>query len=142
MPARVPSSQPPLGLVPEGQREALQRSKAFLLRHAALSTVMALFLIGFNTAFTRGFIWFPWPVAALIVLWLYHLHRHLEIARGNNQGFSAWLDDGAVGSMIPRQPVAIGDEELEPHADPQTSPNQIALDFKSPSRRRKRDWLN
>lgn len=142
MPARVPSSQPLLGLVPEGHREALQRSRAFLLRHAAISFVMALFLIGFNTAFTKGFLWFPWPVAALIVLWLYHLHRHLEIARGNNQGFSAWLDDGTVGSMIPRQPQAAGNEEDAPDAGPQTSPDQIALDFKSLGRRRKRDWLN
>jgi hypothetical protein len=142
VPARVPSYQPPLGIVPEGQKEALRRSKAFLLRHAAISTVMALFLIGFNTAFTKGFIWFPWPVAALIVLWLYHLHKHLEIARGNNQGFSAWLDDGTMGSVIPRQPAAEGDEEEAPDAGFKTSPDQIALEFKSSSRRRKRDWLN
>jgi hypothetical protein len=142
VPAHVPPVPPLMGPTAQKRLKALQQSKSALMRHAAISTVVALFLIGFNVAFTKGFNWFPWPVAALIVLWLYHLHRYLEQSRGVRQGFNAWLDDGSNILGDARLPIAgEGQEEMQ-GLEAEQAHRQAALDFGKSKQRRGRDWLH
>lgn len=142
MPAHVPPVPPLMGPTARKRLKALQESKSALVRHAVISTVVALFLIGFNVAFTKGFNWFPWPVAALIVLWLYHLHRYLEQSKSVNQGFNAWLDDGSKVLGDARLPIAgAGQKEMQGlEVDPACS--QARLNFGGTKQRRGRDWLH
>ncbi len=140
MPAHVPPSPPSLGLKPRERKKAVQRSKALLVQHAIISAALALFFIGFNAAFTRGLVWFPWPVAALIVLWLYHLHRHLERVRSASQGISAWLDDAKLNPADFRH-LATGGRAPSLNPEMEAAHKQIALDFGESARRRQRQWL-
>lgn len=142
MPAHVPPTPPSMGQSVRERMEAVQRSKTLVVRHAIISSALALFFIGFNAAFTRGFLWFPWPVAALIVLWLYHLHKYLEQAKGASQGFNAWLDDGSSAEGEAGRPINGARQEDVPGFDAEPPHQQRPLDFGEPSRRREREWLD
>lgn len=140
MPAHVPPSPTPLGASQRERKEALQRSKSLLVQHAIIAAALALFFIGFNAAFTKGLVWFPWPLAALIVLWLYHLHRHLERVRRASRGINAWLDVGKLDAADYHHLTGGRDiRSMDPGAN--TAHEQRFLDFGEPAQRRKRGWL-
>jgi hypothetical protein len=140
MPAHVPPSPPRLSPGPRERKEALQRSKTLLVQHAIVSAALALFFIGFNAAFTRGLVWFPWPLAALIVLWLYHLLRHLERVRRASPGINAWLDLNKLDAADYRHLSGGRDvQSMDPGSN--TAHEQTLFNFGQPAQRRKREWL-
>ncbi len=141
MPAHVPPPPPPLGLTPVEQRKALEKSKTRLMRHAILSAAVALFLIGFNAAFTRGIIWFPWPVAALFILWLIHLQKHLASTRTDSLSFNVWMDDNPRDVSGGRTRDANGFEKDEADFESELAEEWSRHEDDRPSRRRRREWL-
>ena len=134
MPAHDPQPQLPLGLPPAEQKKALKQSKMRLIRHAILSGAVVLFLIGFNAAFTREIIWFPWPVAALFILWLVHLQKHLNKAKTSGLSFNVWMDDEPSGLSGAR-------DRANPGFGPQSAGEPDPPDREDSRSRRKREWL-
>lgn len=134
MPGQDPQPPLPLGLTPGEQSKALENSKTGLMRHAILSAVAALFLVGFNAAFTSEIIWFPWPVAALFIIWLVHLQKYLSKAKSQNPSFNVWMDEQ------PQNPASGREPDANP-IEPESLDKQITFDYDQPSRRRRREWL-
>ena len=134
MPVHDPQPPLPLGLTPGEQSKALEDSKTWLMRHAILSTVAALFLVGFNAAFTSGVIWFPWPVAALLIIWLVHLQKYLSKAKSQNPSFNVWMDEHPEASSS-------GGKLDANTIEPESLDKQITFDYERPSQRRRREWL-
>lgn len=104
------------------------------MRHAILSAVAALFLVGFNAAFTSEVIWFPWPLAALFIIWLVHLQKYLTKVKSHNPSFNVWMDEHPEASS------SGGKLDASP-AEPESLDKQTAFDYGQPSRRRRREWL-
>lgn len=134
MPVRDPQPPLPLGLTPGEQSKALENSKTGLMRHAVLSAVAALFLAGFNAAFTSEVIWFPWPVAALLIIWLVHLQKYLSKAKSHSPSFKVWVDEHPEASS---SGVKLGANPIEP----ESLDKQITFDYERSSRQRRREWL-
>ena len=113
-----------------------------MLQHAAFSTVLALFFIGFNAAFTRDVLWFPWPVVALIIIWLVHLQRYLSKAKDQSLNISVLMDeeeDDLLGGPR-RSESGLEKDEAEFESEPEEE--QPGFDRARSSRRRQRDWLD
>lgn len=142
MPARDPQSPLPVDLPPRKPSKALKKAKSGLLQHAAFSAVLALFFIGFNAAFTRDILWFPWPVAALIIIWLVHLQRYSSKAKDLNLDISVLMDEEEDDLLGGPRRSGNGLETDEAEFEFEPKEEQQSYDRARSSRRRQRDWLD